>query len=108
MAHMNPQELTAKISHDGTIFMTAEQSSLLLKSGMGFPVDEEAEWAVITGCYNLLLSAPVFSFSRLLQHFGVSCSFLSNEDCCGHPLVTDAQKEHKWRYALWASAARRA
>jgi hypothetical protein len=46
---------------------------------MGFSGDNEAEWVVITGCYNLLLFTPVYTFSKLLEAFGVDYTFLSKD-----------------------------
>ena len=95
MGQMTNEELMRKIQQEGTIFDVTEQRSLLLKSGMGFPVDKEAEWVVITGCYNLLLFTPVYTFGKLLKAFGVDYTFLAKEYCCGHPLVTEADKQGK-------------
>lgn len=92
---MDFEGLLKKMERDGTIFDVTQQRSMLLQSGMGFPVDKEVEWVVITGCYNLLLFTPVLTFGKLLKEFGVSYTFLSKEYCCGHPLVTEAEKEGK-------------
>jgi len=95
MRQMTNEELMRKIQQEGSIFDVTEQRSLLLKSGMGFPVDKAAEWVVITGCYNLFLFTPVFTFGKLLEAFGINYTFLSKEYCCGHPLVTEADKQEK-------------
>jgi Fe-S oxidoreductase len=63
-----------------------EQRERLLRSGLRAKVDARAEYAVMTGCNPLFSLTAVKSFLDLLQHFGVSYTFLSKEVCCGRPI----------------------
>ena len=48
--------------------------------------------------YRLLqppLITSVYTFGKLLKAFDVDYTFLSKEYCCGHPLVTEADKQGK-------------
>jgi Fe-S oxidoreductase len=60
---------------------------------MGFPTLERAEYALIASCFlPSMVPKAMKAFASLLQHYGIDCTLLPKEYCCGHLLYRQALK----------------
>ncbi len=55
-----------------------------LKFSMGVRLDQPAEYAIVTGCRSPHVFTHLWSFVKLLRHYDVDYTFLSEERCCGN------------------------
>src|SRR3990172_7803549 len=66
-----------------------EMRQRLLKNVMGARVDSPAEYVIITGCHGIPGFVHLSHLIKLLNHYGVSYSLLSEETCCGNSLLDE-------------------
>ncbi len=60
-----------------------ERDQVLLEE-LGFRMADQAEYALLAGCYNPFLEpGDMKAFRNLLDHFGINYSLLQKEYCCG-------------------------
>ncbi len=60
---------------------------------LGFSTLERAEYALIASCFlPSMVPEALRALASLLQHYGVSCTLLPKEYCCGHLLYRQALK----------------
>lgn len=66
------------------------RDSFLIENG--FPIDQKADYVILSSCLQPSLIPNVFiSFKKLLEYYNVNYTFLSKEYCCGYmPLVQPA------------------
>ena len=69
-----------------------EGRSALLRQ-MGFPTLERADYALLASCFlPSMVPEAMKAFASLLQHYGIKCTLLPKEYCCGHLLYRQALK----------------
>lgn len=91
---MSTQDIIRKIETlKGSYLTPDEQRYRLLKVALNTPVDKKADYVIITGCSPLYYFTPVKSVVELLNHFAVDYTFLSQEACCGRPIVDAMSQE---------------
>jgi heterodisulfide reductase subunit B len=60
---------------------------------LGFSTLERAEYALIASCFlPSMVPEALRAFASLLRHYGVNCTLLPKEYCCGHLLYRQALK----------------
>ena len=93
---MNTQDIIKKIETlKGGYLTPDEQRYRLLGVALNAPVDKKADYVIITGCSPLYYFNPVRSVVAFLNHFAVDYTFLSQESCCGRPIVDSMSQERE-------------
>jgi Fe-S oxidoreductase len=90
-------ELMINAIREGGVLQGAEQAperNRMLQETCGLRFNENAEYALIAGCYSPYLEPQdMKAFGKLLDHFGIDYTLLPKEYCCGGLLYTHALDE---------------
>lgn len=88
------EDLIATIRQSGIAQGQSEvEGRAALLRQMGFPTLERAEYALIASCFlPSMVPEAMRAFASLLKHYGIDCTLLPKEYCCGHLLYRQALK----------------
>ena len=90
-------ELMLTAIRDGGVLQGAKQAperNRMLQETCGLRFNENAEYALIAGCYSPYLEPQdMKAFGKLLDHYGIDYTLLPKEYCCGGLLYTHALDE---------------
>ncbi|MBI4322641.1 MAG: (Fe-S)-binding protein [Chloroflexi bacterium] len=75
------------IERTGCSISQQEMRQRLLRYAMSARVDKPAEYVVITGCRSTTGFVHLAHFVKLLKHYEVDHTFLSEETCCGNSFL---------------------
>jgi len=89
---MKEEKLIDNIKTYGVHHNNGEKRRKILFEDIGLPVDQKAEYVLVSGCLIHEDMPQVFSaLKEFLEHFNVDYTFLSKEFCCGWlPLLQPA------------------
>ena len=90
-------ELMITAIREGGVLQGAQQAperNRMLQETCGLRFNENAEYALIAGCYSPYLEPQdMKAFGKLLDHYGIDYTLLPKEYCCGGLLYTHALDE---------------
>ncbi len=81
---MIDEKAIENIRQHGCTGGTGQKAKQLLVDDIGFPINQKAEYAIITGCFQPEGMPHVFrAFKNVLDHFKLDYTLLGKEYCCG-------------------------
>jgi cysteine-rich protein len=87
MSNQEPRNKVRQIQANDCSIGPMEMRYRLLKGVMGARLDQPAEYAIITGCRSTTGFTHLIHLIKLLNHYKVDYTFLSEETCCGNSFL---------------------
>lgn len=81
------KELVKRVEQNESSLMPMEMRLKLVRDIMGLRVDQQAEYAIITGCRSPYSFKHLAYFGALLHYLGTNYTLLSTETCCGESFI---------------------
>ncbi|MDP2743811.1 MAG: (Fe-S)-binding protein [Dehalococcoidia bacterium] len=83
----NLMDIVERVEQNECSLTPMEMRLRLVRDVMGLPVDQPAEYALITGCRGPSSFYHIAYLGALLRHLGTSYTLLSVETCCGESYI---------------------